>query len=587
MKFLIALFILVIYYNGSFAQHRHCGQVKYQQLLEKKHKGYKDAIHHLEDKISSHTNNRLRLARNATNTYQIPVVFHIIYNNEDQNISETQIKEQLRVINEDFNKLNKDTANIPEIFKNLSASIEIEFCLANQDPNGKFTNGINRVFTAIKEFDIYFADTILKSLSYWPSDKYLNVWVANLTNDILGYAQFPSQSGLVDLSSDQGLAESDGVVVYYKAFGYNQNSSKYNLGKTLTHEIGHWLGLIHTWGDSFCGNDYVDDTPRQQESGEELKRNNCEQFSSCDGTISRDMTNNFMDWSPDACMNMFTFGQKFRMHQVMKNAPRRILLKQSYGCYKPNGQFSLPYSEAFTDGSIKPQDTLGNSKSRLKWELGFSNRNQYYLLAKNDIQYSGDSLTYTFPFIDFSKAVNAFLDIDIASLSNKNGTIDSIVFTYSPNPEREFTLQKITGFEILNNDLISSFPENCWKNYRISLSKLSGQYIAQVKIKFYSKGISNIAIDNIRFFDNLDRHELLLYPNPTEDVLTAQIIQDELSAMQFEIINAIGKTIRVWEVNKTTLKEIIQLSDLSSGLYFLRVNFLETNRRKTYKFVIQ
>jgi hypothetical protein len=250
----------------------------------------------------------------------IPVVFHIVYNTSSQNVSESQIMSQLDVLNNDFRKLNSDVSNTPSTFSSSVADCELNFCLASVDPSGNSTNGIVRKSTSVTSFS---ANDAMKydskgGSSAWPSGQYLNIWVCNLSGGLLGYAQFPG-----------GPAATDGVVVNFTAFGTTGTAqSPFNKGRTATHEVGHWLNLYHIWGDANCGNDYVSDTPVHYTSNtgcpSHPKSNVC-------GT-SAEMHMNYMDYTDDACMYMFTSGQKNRMHSLFVSGGVRESLKSSNGC---------------------------------------------------------------------------------------------------------------------------------------------------------------------------------------------------------------------------------------------------------------
>ncbi len=250
----------------------------------------------------------------------IPVVVHVVYNTSSQNISDAQILSQIDILNKDFRKLNSDWSNTPSIFQASVADCEINFCLASVTPTGAATNGIIRKSTTVSSFSSN--DAVKYSAQggsdAWNTTKYLNLWVCNLTGGLLGYAQFPG-----------GAAATDGVVVNYTAFGNTGTAqAPYNKGRTATHEVGHWLNLRHIWGDANCGSDLVNDTPTHQTSNAGCpsypKSNSC-------GT-SAEMTMNYMDYTDDACMYMFTNGQKARMQALFAAGGFRESLKSSNGC---------------------------------------------------------------------------------------------------------------------------------------------------------------------------------------------------------------------------------------------------------------
>lgn len=277
--------------------------------------------------------------------YTIPIVFHVIHNGTNvgmsYNISDAQILSQVAVLNEDYRRLNADTANTPAVFKPAAADCEIQFCLAQRDPNNNTTTGINRInrntagFTAPPYTQSYIDQTI-KPATIWNVNNYLNIWVVpDYTTSgfqLLGHATFPGGSGLSGLSGNFGTSTSDGVVVWYRACGRVGNlDASYNKGRTLTHEIGHWLGLRHIWGDGTCASDYCNDTPTQQTANYF-----CPSFpstSSCTGNAPNgDMFMNYMDYCDDVCLNTFTTNQKTRMVTVLSNSPMRVNQRNSTAC---------------------------------------------------------------------------------------------------------------------------------------------------------------------------------------------------------------------------------------------------------------
>jgi hypothetical protein len=284
--------------------------------------------------------NKSSLRTAADEILRIPVVVHVIHNRTDNliggadnvNISEEQIRSQITVLNDDYRKkVGTNGFNTHPV----GADTQIEFELAQFDPDGRKVNGITRTYSNIARFSPVSDDHILADIISWPSDKYLNIWVCALNSGYLGVAQLPSTQDVPGLdNSKRDMAKTDGVIIDYRYFGSVQylagkgtiTSNTYNLGRTTTHEVGHWLGLLHTWGtvDNTCGTDYCDDTPQARSGNLTFV---CDpRFVTCSGVTTQVMIENYMDYSPDVCMNIFTKNQLERMRAVLAISPRRIAL---------------------------------------------------------------------------------------------------------------------------------------------------------------------------------------------------------------------------------------------------------------------
>lgn len=312
-------------------------------------------IQEQKETIASHINAQLR----TDEIYVIPVVVHVVWNTESQNIEDDRIYSQLEVLNRDFRKLNADTINTPEIFSEVASDAKITFCLASVDPDGEATTGITRTFTENISFSTgnEIKQTENGGIDPWDPLSYLNIWVCNLPSTILGYSSLPGFS-----------ADQDGVVINYRFFGNGFGAvSPYNLGRTCTHEIGHYLGLSHIWGDDggTCSNDDgIGDTPLQQE-----ETYGCPEFpltDACSPDFPGIMFMNYMDYTDDNCMNLFTEIQIINMRSTMETI-RGSLLFSPAGCNEieplPDGNAELlvnpnPATEGITaiiknfDGSV-------------------------------------------------------------------------------------------------------------------------------------------------------------------------------------------------------------------------------------------
>ncbi|MEM6806467.1 MAG: M43 family zinc metalloprotease, partial [Bacteroidota bacterium] len=294
---------------------RTCGTQEYTDNMLKSNPNIRYRMRLVEDQTQENVKSS---AARVNGDVVIPVVVHVVYQTTEQNISDAQIKSQIKVLNEDFQRKNSDRDQTPAIFQSVAANTGIRFQLATRDPNGNSTTGITRKKTYKASF--YTNDNDVKysamgGVDPWPTDQYLNIWVCNLGLGILGYSQFPG-----------GPKETDGVVIGYKFFGtIGDLKAPFNLGRTTTHEVGHWLNLRHIWGDGPCGvDDHVADTPAADapSSGCYFGRKSC-------GSVN--MTQNFMDYTDDACMNLFTKGQAQRMRALFAEGGHRHSLMESKG----------------------------------------------------------------------------------------------------------------------------------------------------------------------------------------------------------------------------------------------------------------
>jgi len=266
-------------------------------------------------------------------TIYIPVVFHIVHNGDalgtGENISDAQIMSQLTAMNLHYTAQDINLFNVPAAFAPLVGNCNIQFCLAKFDPTVNPTPGIIRHHISNSSWDTDSdIDNTLKPSTIWDNEKYMNVWSVRMggtlsSDGVLGYSSLPFF----------GSANKDGIVVRYNAIGTTGSLiAGHNLGKTLTHEAGHWLGLLHTWGtDAGCGDagDYVDDTPDQADLNF-----GCPSFPhiSCNNGPNGDMFMNYMDYADDACSYMFSVGQSTNIRSVL-NQFRPQILTASSSCF--------------------------------------------------------------------------------------------------------------------------------------------------------------------------------------------------------------------------------------------------------------
>lgn len=293
----------------------------------------------LAAKIEEFKSRRLANPNYRASVISIPVVVHVIHNGDaygtGENIRDEQVLSQIQVMNEDFRRMAGSPGFGPGV------DVEIEFCLAQTDPSGNFTTGIDRVNLNLASFDRTAVEGNLKPNTIWDPTQYLNMWTCRFSGDlngVLGYAQFPSNSGLTGLAANGGAATTDGVIMAYNAFGssaiYPAGSylAPYDRGRTTTHEVGHWLGLRHIWGDGGCTvDDFCADTPVAGAANFGCPTGT----DSCPTNPGLDQIQNYMDYTDDTCMDRFTQNQKERILTVMSVATRRATLASSTKCMPP------------------------------------------------------------------------------------------------------------------------------------------------------------------------------------------------------------------------------------------------------------
>ncbi|CAM2986260.1 zinc metalloprotease [Flavobacterium frigoris] len=253
------------------------------------------------NQIEAFTQKAMLTGRLVNGKVEIPVVVNVLYKTAAENISDAQIQSQIDVLNEDFTGTNADFGSVPALFSGVKANVGITFVLQN----------IVRKSTRTTSFSTNDAmKTANKGIAPTSPTTVLNMWSCNLGGGILGYAQFPG-----------GSSATDGVVIDNNAFGRTGTvSGVYNLGRTATHEVGHWMNLRHIWGDATCGSDLVSDTPTHDTANYGVPA--YPHYSTCTGTPV-EMTMNYMDYTDDRGMYMFTNGQKARMDAIFVSGGAR------------------------------------------------------------------------------------------------------------------------------------------------------------------------------------------------------------------------------------------------------------------------
>jgi hypothetical protein len=326
---LIITIFLLAYANQLNAQlvplqQERCYTYSYQQEQLRNNAALAEKMNAIEAFTKQHISTS---ANNITNRIEgniikIPVVVHVLYHTQSEKISDAQVQKQLDVLNSCFRHRNADSVKTPAYFKPLAADVEIEFQLARSDTRSRSTTGIIKKYTPITKWVM---DDKMKFSGNmgddaWDSKSYLNIWICNL-DKLAGYSSLPG-----------GDPAKDGLVIDFGALAAIHGGSGYDLGKTAVHEVGHWLGLKHLWGDENCGDDGVNDTPKQASY-----TGGCPSTIriTCNNGPHGDMYMNYMDFTNDECINLFTLGQKARMRAIFEPGGPRNTILSSKGLDQP------------------------------------------------------------------------------------------------------------------------------------------------------------------------------------------------------------------------------------------------------------
>ncbi|MDG1477641.1 MAG: zinc-dependent metalloprotease [Vicingaceae bacterium] len=335
----IILFSALFLSFSSFSQQIHkCGTHEAMQYQETLNPGYLQQVNEVFSRAKDHQN------QDRSTVYTIPVVVHVVYNNADENIPDSVIFNQIQVLNDSYGYTNPDTLNLRDTFNTIVGTTNIQFELATIGPDGNTTTGITRTQTDITEFgDIGFLTGDMSGVERikstanggedpWDQSRYLNIWVADMSvlgfTALMGYATPPDGLSNWPAGSTDGM--SDGVVVQYQAFGNNNpipldpgTGAIDFRGRTCVHEVGHYLGLRHIWGDGDCTQqDGIDDTPNAVENSQtygcdSLPQNTCVDNIGILGDLPN-MYENYMDYSSEHCQVAFTLGQRDLMRGVIE-----------------------------------------------------------------------------------------------------------------------------------------------------------------------------------------------------------------------------------------------------------------------------
>ena len=539
MKNFYLTFSLLLLFGLSLSAQRNCGAMEYleyQQQLDPTMEQRMQAIEEFTERFSGEMNGR--------NVITIPVVVHVVYNTSTQNISDAQVLSQIQVLNDDFRRMNSDADNV----WSQAADSEIEFCMASIDPDGNATNGITRTATAKRSFRTN--DDIKKSSKggkdAWPASDYLNIWVGDISNGILGYAQFPG-----------GPAATDGVVIDYAYYGTIGTATfPFDLGRTGTHEVGHWLNLRHIWGDGPCSaDDFVADTP-----GSDGPNYGCALGTVSCGTT--DMVQNYMDYSDDACMNLYTAGQKTRMRALFASGGARESILSSGAC----GGTPPPPPTPTCDDGIQNGNETGV-------DCGGSNCPACPPAGSCD---TPDNLTYSsaqggraadLSWSAVSAATNYTLEIRAVGGSWQ-------AFTIASNSVRITGLTKDAAYEwrITANCSNGSATSAIASFIAGQSNRLSGTYNSL-------SVFPNPAQDRIFFDFDLAEGTLIAFGNATVTELSG--------TYQATVLDATGRVISSRQVAYGDTNVEIDLKGFSAGLYFLQLHSREGELLEATKFIVE
>ncbi|WP_165768142.1 GEVED domain-containing protein [Hymenobacter amundsenii] len=490
------------------------------------------------------------VAQRTAAAVTIPVVVHVLYNTTAQNISDAQIASQIAVLNEDFNKLNTDASKTPGAFAGRVANVGIQFVLAKRDPSGNTTTGIERKQTSTTSWsdDDRIKSAATGGLGAWPAGQYLNLWVGNLGGGLLGYAQFPG-----------GGASTDGVVITTSGFGRGGSAaSPFNLGRTATHEVGHWLNLRHIWGDASCGNDLVSDTPTQQTSN-----GGCPSFPkvTCSNGPDGDMFMNYMDYTNDACMYMFSNGQSSRMNALFASGGARASLLTSNGDVAPGGTTPPPaVAYCASKGTNVTYEWIDYVKLGSIARTSGKDGGYYNGTATSTSLPAGSSQTINFSagFASTAYTENWRVYIDynqdgdfgdagetvVSGSSASTGTLSS-TFTVPASAKSGATRMRIVMSDAAATTSCGSYSYGETEDYTVNISGGARLDVSAAQLGYR------------------------IYPNPATDVLNIEIPS---------AIDASAVSVRVYDLRGaeiTTARfegSMLQVGQLAQGIYLLRIS---------------
>lgn len=423
MNKILTLSLAMAFGTALMAQEpkRVCGTLDHEKWLDQQHPERAAQKAAYAKALNKWLENRKNdpAARNQTTT-MIPLVVHMVYSSSADSVSDAQIFSQIQILNDDFTRNNADKVNTPSTFTSVASAPMVNYCWAQRDPNGNPTNGIERHKSATTSWSTNDAVKHASSdgMDAWDPSRYFNIWVCSLQSPLLGYGEFPTGS----------LSNTYGFVANCTAFGnMGLAQAPFNKGRTATHEIGHCFNLFHIWGDdggACTGDDLCADTPNQ---GSE--NYNCPTYphtDACSATAPGVMFMNYMDYTDDGCMNIFTVDQSARMVAVVNNPPYNSLLT-SNGC-TPVTVVSL---DAGISAITKPSGSLGCTATFTP-NVTIKNYGTQALTSCT-INYKVDNGTPSAFAWSGSLASNATATVNLPAVTATAGTHTFTAYTSAPN----------------------------------------------------------------------------------------------------------------------------------------------------------
>jgi len=630
-----------------------CASVVYESRLQKTNPG-RSTNQQFENWIALkiEAKKAQRSAQSVNSIVTIPVVFHIIHNGDaigvNENLAAAQIESQITTLNQDFRKM-LGTNGYNE--NPVGEDMEIEFCLAKRDAYGLYTTGIER-YNMGNELGFNMSQVeIIKTQTQWDPEKFLNIWVFENIIGLGGYAQFPTESGLDGLEGQTDTANTDGVALTATIVGsqeiypegYYQEGTTV-LGRIASHEIGHFFGLRHIWGDmEDCeGTDYCEDTPTATQPNRDCPTG----LDSCEDNPGEDMIENYMDYTNDLCQNIFTINQKDRMQAVLTNSPRRISLTTSDGCTpgiinENDGSLQIRSEEGF--GSCNPVYTpqiyltnKGNialTTATISYQI--DNEAPAIYSWEGDLAY-GEETDITLPEINLNTGDHTFnvhmvLANGVTDQAASNDVKQIQFSTVSTFTTTQITINIMTddyGNETLwalvdadENPIATNLNvTNIFASDFIESNTLFTTTVDIPASGCYTFGIYDLEGDGIcceygmgyytittgdgteiarggEFFDtdiktfsvqipvtattSFNKEAITLYPNPSHSVLNIAVPQATTLPDTYTVYNNLGQMVNTGKINSNNQE--LNISGYANGVYFIKLN--GPNTTQTLQFI--